>query len=341
MAKNIKIGINEIVYSIIIIGISVIFMHGCKKKDNVIPVGQIPTLWTDSVIDITRTNAISGGYIRSDGGNEITAKGVCWSIFQTPTTENHRTIVGIGPSYFSSPLTGLTANTTYYVRSYATNSIGTGYGDQKSFVTGKIPVYGSGVTDIDGNQYVTIIINDQEWMAENLKVTKYHNGNLIGTTSPPTLEIYNEYEPKYQWAYQGDENYLDVYGRLYTAYVIVDSRGVCPTGWHVPSKDDWIQLLDYLTANGHTGIEACALKSSIGWEDYGNGTDDYGFNAQPGGFRYSDGSFEAIEHIGTWWSTSPYGTNANCLFSIYDSYCYVHTSGRQMNFGSSVRCIRD
>lgn len=102
------------------------------------------------------------------------------------------------------------------------------------------------VKDIDGNAYRTITIGTQVWMAENLKTTRYRNGDLIETTTPATLDIEGERTPEYQWAYDGNESNVATYGRLYTWYVATDSRNVCPTGWHVPSDDEWIVLTDYL-----------------------------------------------------------------------------------------------
>ena len=96
------------------------------------------------------------------------------------------------------------------------------------------------ITDIDGNEYEIVEIGTQWWMAENLKVTRYNNGDLIGTTNPATLDlsevVYEGGKPKYQWAYNGTESNAFIYGRLYTWFAITDPRGVCPTGWHVPTK---------------------------------------------------------------------------------------------------------
>ena len=85
------------------------------------------------------------------------------------------------------------------------------------------------IKDIDGNVYITVTIGTQVWMVENLKTTKYRNGDLIGTTTPATKDITNETTPKYQWAYNGNESNVDIYGRLYTWYAVTDSRNICPT----------------------------------------------------------------------------------------------------------------
>ena len=102
------------------------------------------------------------------------------------------------------------------------------------------------VTDIDGNVYQTVTIGTQVWMKENLKVTKYCNGDVIGTTTPASLDISGEDTPKYQWAPNGDESNVAVYGRLYTWHAVTDSRNVCPTGWHLPDDAEWATLTTFL-----------------------------------------------------------------------------------------------
>jgi len=98
------------------------------------------------------------------------------------------------------------------------------------------------VKDIDGNVYHTVTIGTQVWMVENLKTTKYRNGDLIGTSTPATLDIRGESNPKYQWAYDGNESNVAVYGRLYAWYTLTDSRNVCPIGWHAPTDTEWTTL---------------------------------------------------------------------------------------------------
>jgi len=100
--------------------------------------GSAPTVTTEDVTNITSTTAKCGGTVSSDGGSDITARGVCWNTSSNPTTANSKTNDGIGTGNYSSNITGLTANTTYYVRAYATNSIGTSYGSEIVFTTGKL-----------------------------------------------------------------------------------------------------------------------------------------------------------------------------------------------------------
>ena len=178
------------------------------------------------------TTAATGGTITSDGGASTTARGVCWNTAQNPTIANYKTNENTGVGSFTSIIPCLTPNTTYYVRAYATNSVGTVYGSELNFTTQQVSQLT--VTDIDGNVYHTVTIGTQVWMVENLKTTKYRNGVAIGTTTPATLSILSESLPtKYQWAYGGNESNVAIYGRLYTWYTVTDSRNIAPTGWHV------------------------------------------------------------------------------------------------------------
>ena len=190
------------------------------------------------------------------------------------------------------------------------------------------------ITDVDGNTYKTVTIGSQCWMAENLKTKKYSNGDLIGTTSPATLDIGAEASPKYQWAFNGNESNVATYGRLYTWYAVTDPRNVCPTGWHVPTDAEWNTLTTFLG-----GI--CVAGGEL--------NDDNGFNALPAGWRYIDGSFFEIEISGQWWSSTRYDAdNAWYRYVRRDSaWGYDWNNLLGISFqgvtrdGFSVRCIQD
>ena len=142
---------------------------------------------------------------------------------------------------------------------------------------------------MDGYDYAVVEIGDQCWFAENLRTTVYADGSAIPEETDNTA-----------WAglstgarcdYDNDASNVATYGRLYNWYAATDAAELCPTGWHVPTDDEWTALETYLGANGHSGTEGAALKSTSGWAG-ANGTDDFGFSALPGGSRYdTDGLF--------------------------------------------------
>jgi uncharacterized protein (TIGR02145 family) len=215
------------------------------------------------------------------------------------------------------------------------------------------------VTDIDGNIYHTVTIGSQVWMVENLKVTRYRNGDKIGTTTPATLDISAETNPKYQWAYDGKESNVAIYGRLYTWYAVADSRDICPKGWHIPTEKEMTTLRDYLISGGfnYDGTfngNACAkaLASSSSWvlsnaqgapgnTDYSEKRNKTGFNGLPGGCRGLNGIiFNDMGNFGAWWSATEF-ENSAVKMSLHNSLPVLYINIYPKNFGLSVRCLKD
>ena len=150
-------------------------------------------------------------------------------------------------------------------------------------------------TDVEGNAFHFVKIGKQIWMKENLKTTKFSNGDLIGTTNPPTFDISEESNPKYQWAYDGNEDNVAAYGRLYTWYAITDSRNICPAGWHLPTNAEWDTLSFYLEGENVAGGKLKEIGNKH-WKSQNFGaTDEVGFTALPGGGHDSNGKFS---HLG-------------------------------------------
>ncbi|NOU17154.1 MAG: hypothetical protein HOO91_06305 [Bacteroidales bacterium] len=279
---------------------------------------------------ITQTTAQCGGDVTSDGGAPIT-RGVCWNTSENPTTANSKTTDGTGVGTFTSNLTGLTASTTYYVRAYATNIAGTAYSDVMMVRT----MQGT-VTDIDGNSYKTVIIGTQEWMAENLKVTHYRNGDPITNITDNTQWV-NERTQGAWCSYNNDAANKTTYGLLYNFYAIADSRGICPTGWHVPSDAEWDILISYL---GGVDIAGYKMKKTGNNIDADNSS---GFSALLGGLReYDFGTFYALNDRTCWWSSTaiPNYSNAWSRF-INRTEKSIHRNGSLDFSGLSIRCIKD
>lgn len=199
------------------------------------------------------------------------------------------------------------------------------------------------VKDIDGNVYNTIVIGGQVWMKENLKTTKYNNGDDIGTTKCPDFDYDGETTPKYQWAYAGDESNVDIYGRLYTWYTVTDRRKICPTGWHVPTEDEWVSLFEYLggalAANGklkETGITHWTSPNA-------DATNESGFTALPGGSHWSD-VFVDLGNYGHFWTSTEAVKDTSFAWRrlvTFSGTPYQHRGTSYKKIGWSVRCLKD
>jgi uncharacterized protein (TIGR02145 family) len=197
------------------------------------------------------------------------------------------------------------------------------------------------ITDADGNVYNSVTIGTQVWMVENLKTTRYRNGDLIGTTTPATLDISAEATPKYQWAYDGNESNVATYGRLYTWYAVTDIRGVCPTGWHLPIDAEWNTLT---TSQGGESVAGGKLKETgtTHWSAPNTlATNEAGFSALPGGHRLFDGSFYLVGYSGYWWNSTEYSTSSALYRYMYYSVSNVYSENTYKNYGLSVRCLKD
>ncbi|MBU1873127.1 hypothetical protein KJ688_05280, partial [bacterium] len=196
------------------------------------------------------------------------------------------------------------------------------------------PLYETGtVTDIDDNTYQTVKIGNQWWMAENLKVTHYRNGNAISKV--PNSTVWSSTTEGAYCFY--DNNDSNTYGALYNWYAVDDSRNIAPEGWHVPTDEEWTELADYLGSNAGT-----KLKSTSSWHDNGNGTDEYGFTALPAGYRRGfDGGFEKMLLNADLWSASKdNSTNAWRHALYYDSFG-INRSNLGKTYGFSIRCVKD
>ncbi len=306
-------------------------LTSCQKEP------ELATVITSPVQNIAYNSAVSGGYISDDGGADVTARGVVWNTSPNPTTANNSTNDGDGTGSFTSNLTGLTANTTYYVRAYATNSLGTAYGDQQSFnATGIIASNpGAGVT-YNGYSYSSVVLgNGQEWMAENLRTANYRNGDPI-TTGLDNAAWNTSTTGAYVIYY--NDNATAIYGKLYNWYAVSDPRQLCPTGWHEPSDAEWTMLTDYL---GGESVAGGKMKTTEYWISPNlDATNESGFSGLPGG-RNEGVGIGIVTGYGSWWSSSESSTtNAWCL-----TLSYLNGTADRDDFykgiGLSVRCLKE
>ncbi len=306
---------------------------------------SLATLTTTAPSSINTSSATVGGNITSDGNASVTERGICYSTSQYPTTANSKLAIGSGTGNFNISITGLTANTTYYVRAYAINSQGTAYGNQENFAVGgpidPPPNGGETVTDIDGNIYHTVTIGTQIWMVENLKTTKYNDGTPIPIVTITSFASWYSLNTSACCWYNNDAASNKVtYGALYNWHAVAGSRNIAPKGWHVPTDVEWTTLSTFLGGESLAGNQLKETGTTH-WVSSNNGaTNSSGFTALPGGSFGSDrGTFDKMGISGCWWS-SVEGDASHAWFRGL----YLTSFGRYLGYkweGFSVRCIKD
>ena len=351
----------------------------------------IPLVSTAPVIKTSDSTALSGGEVSADGGLPIISRGVCWSTSSQPDISNQHTNDGTGTGVFSSAISGLSTDSVYYVRAYATNSYGTAYGEPMVFrpilPTGDAqPCAGAEtVTDYDGNVYVTVKIGNQCWMRENLKTTHFSDGTPV-----PVSQQATSWTVAYSYYPHAQSSTANTYGLLYNWSAAMNGasssgtnpsgvQGVCPSGWHLPSYNEWRQLASYISGNPAylcdtvPGVLSArngkALADVTGW----NTSDEYcvvgneqsqnnstGFSARPAGYLdvtydNSHSSYQMFHEGAAFWSSTQFiesGTyavrayiagllhNLDYLMLNENAHAFYNVAELK-NCALSVRCVKD
>ena len=311
-----------------------------------------PTLTTVAITALGATSAVSGGVITSDGGSAVTVSGICWGTTALPVIGALNTTTdGLLTGTFPSTMTGLTDGTTYYVRAYATNAIGTSYGNQLTLLTK--------VADNDGNTYNTVKIGNQVWMAQNLATIKYNDNSSIPNLALAAAWIAENgtagHNGAYCWYNNDGTTYKPLYGAIYNWYA-VNTGNLCPTGWHVPSDEEYQTLELFLgmapgTNPGQVGAwedrgtdQGTQMKNTTGWSTglpNLNGTNTSGFSALPGGYRFGvDGSFQSLGQVSYWWASDQVDATTAFYRRLDGTLTTVYRMGVLKSAGKYIRCIK-
>ena len=300
---------------------------------------------TQSVWGETTTFATAylSSNLTNNGGSDITQKGFCWSTSPDPTLADSHTENGPGNGYYTHDLTGLSPNTTYYYRAYAVNEIGTHYTVSRSFVS----YANTTVTDIDGNVYQTVVIGTQEWMAENLKVTRYNDGTVLTHPGADNVGWSINTTGAYAW-YNNDIGYKDAYGALYNWYAMDAAsnggKNVCPAGWHVPSQTEVNTLVTFLGGSFIAGRKLKSIRVAPDdhprWTSAAYSDNSSLFSFYPGGIRSSNGSYSSMGSLG-YLGTSTESGGYFISFNMTSSNNYASTTSPVKATGISIRCIKD
>ena len=326
----------------------------------------LPTVITANVTNITDNSVVCGGQVTDDGGDTMAVRGVCVGLLPSPTVLGRHTVDGHGMGAFSSQLTRLSSNFTYYVRAYVKNDQGIAYGEDRTFT---IPVNPDGdvwscpdaplLTDIDGNVYNTVQIGQQCWMRENLRTTRYADGTLIPQGEDFSTTVGYRYRP------MNDSSLVSNYGLLYNWVAVIRGmsgstatpigvQGICPDGWHVPNSAECMQLFQVVESQGQNLCDglidqiAKSLAATVGWDWSGfsdtcvvgnanmSGNNSTGFSAIPAGFYTGDNTgpnYGGLGYVSFYWtSTGSYTSNFGG--SNYIHYWRIHANDAAINYSA-------
>ncbi|MFT3753817.1 MAG: fibrobacter succinogenes major paralogous domain-containing protein [Paludibacter sp.] len=326
-----------------------------------------PVINTAEISEVTQTTATCGGSIALAGAASVIERGVCWSTTPNPSIHMNKTTDGSGTGSFTSNVEFLNPATTYYIRAYATTSDETTFYGNSLLIT-TLPednapskilnpdlTYGT-LTDIEGNMYHTITIGAKTWMAENLRVSKYRNGEAIPNVADNDKWGKLSSGAQCNFFNTSETNTIAKFGRLYNFHAVADSRNIAPQGWHVATDNDWAALENYVAANlGISTSVAQALAAKTDWLEssiagavgcldpatYSSLNNYSGFSSLPSGMRGIYGAFDNIATYCAWWTS----TGNDKTTARFASLGYYGTSlGRNFtdkHYGLSVRCVKD
>ncbi len=199
--------------------------------------------------------------------------------------------------------------------------------------------YGT-MTDQDGNEYKTVTIGKQVWMAENLRTTKYCDGSPIKNVTDK-----DEWKALKTAAYCNYKNTANndtiaTHGRLYNWYT-VNTGKLAPAGWHIPSDAEWTELTTYLGGESVAGPKLKEIGAINWYTDYSYATNESGFTALPGGYRKYNGEFSNINNYARWWSSTEESSSDAWLRDMDDSFIDSLIDSDCKFLGLSVRCVKD
>lgn len=285
------------------------------------------------------------GEVTDDGGSEVTEKGFYWGTSTEVITSGTKISVSLGSGLFSTTLANLIPGTTYYYVAYAVSDDREYYGSELSFEVPSTEI-ATFVDSRDQEVYEMVEIGDQVWMAENLRATKFNDGAEIPNVTDDNTWSNNS-GSAYCW-YNNDPAITE-WGALYN-WTTVNTGKLCPTGWHVPTDQEWKQLemflgMDEATANlgGFRGTnEGGMLKHTDLWESPNTGaTNEVKFSVIPSGLRYPDGRFAGRNTTAFIWASDPADGSDPIRRHFFVDYGTISRAPAKKAFGFSVRCVKD
>lgn len=311
---------------------------------------DIPKVTITGVNSVSESTAMIGSEITDDGGGLVVTCGVCWDTVPNSTSMACKTIDSTTTDQFSSFVRGLKRNTIYYLRAYATNSVGTTYSEEVSFKTT------DRISDIDGNEYRTVRIGNQLWLADNLRTTKFNDG-----TSIPNVIKHNEWiglnSSGYCW-YLNNSDFKNPNGGIYNWYA-VSSGKLAPTGWHVATSEEWNRLFHFLATHdygyqGDTSMIAKALADSAYFdvmppfwqslvgspENHASVNNRSGFSGISNAIRNQTNDFIQMGRYCIWWSSTSVDSQTAISKGFLRDSVNVYELHSPKIDGLTVRCVK-
>ena len=319
--------------SIFLIVITILVFEACNKDD------PTPDQSAELIGSWENVSFVATGCADPADNYNETCTSYCEILEITATT---LTSEGDGPYAYTTSGNSMTINSNggKFVVTYSISGETLTFTNQDSPPDGgckNVITYKKAATDIDGNVYHTVKIGSQVWMRENLKVTKYRNGDPV-----PNITDGTQWKNTTTGAYCNYDNNAfnaGIYGRIYNWHAVNDSRKIAPEGWHVASDAEWTSLTNYL---GGESVAGGKLKGFDLWlSPNAEATNESGFTALPGGTRYFDGAFDNKNLLGYWWTSTQIDGTASWYRTVPWDDGRVHRFGHLFNSGFSVRCIKD
>jgi uncharacterized protein (TIGR02145 family) len=290
---------------------------------------------TLSVTEVTYKRALANLTISNIGASAISNSGFVYSETSNPPTTSDIMWPSMSTELSAEYIVkDLTPGHTYYIRAFAQNGQGIAYSNTIQITTKSVP---ASVQDVDGNVYNLVVIGNRAWLSSDLMVTKYNNGDLIGTT---TNSLVNEDTPKYQWPSNGNEANVPTYGRLYTYYAVMDSRKVCPSGTHFSTFEDWDDLINVVNA---ASWKLKTVGTSF-WLAPNNGsTNETGFNSVGSGYRDQNGTYSKFKEQAYYSRPIEVNGEPTSVSGLYFTYSdgLMWQPNLPKKNGYSIRCVLD
>lgn len=307
----------------------------CKDEEDI----QLPVFITSAVDIVTPISARCVANVSVKGSNTLSDRGVCWSLESMPDLDDAKVYSGTETGEFSTIITGLSPQTTYYARAFASNSAGTAYGEEIEFTTTEDLTGETGtMTDKQGNVYPTIGIGSQIWMASNLRSTRFTDSTEIPYVDEE--RDWMELESPAYCYYGNQAGNAAEYGVLYNWYTAAATL-ICPPGWHLPSDTEWSILSVFLGGEDEAGAKVKEAGTAHWRSPNGEATNETGFTGLPAGYRAYIGVFSSIQESAVFWSFTGNGEEeAWCRLLEYQNnkLARVNISTR---VGASIRLVKD